>query len=54
MSTMLGKDMCFGFAMLAGGQELGTLIFILSFRVQTIGYSPWGSKNRISSKNSCK
>ena len=31
MSTMLGKDMCFGFAMLAGGQELGTLIFILSF-----------------------
>ena len=22
--------------------------------LQTMGYSPWGSKNRIGSKNSCK
>ena len=22
--------------------------------IQTMGYSPWGSKNRIGSKNSCK
>ena len=33
--------------------------FLFAFKtakisLQTMGYSPWGSKNRIGSKNSCK
>ena len=53
MSTMLGKDMCFGFAMLAGAWARAR-DFDFHSVVRTMGYSPWGSKNRIGSKNSCK
>ena len=43
MSTMLGKDMCFGFAMLAGAWAR-VRDFDFHSVVRTMGYSPWDQK----------
>ena len=51
MQTNFGGRGLFGFGVMA---PFTCLQKTAKISLRTMGYSPWGSKNRIGSKNSCK